>query len=180
MSKTERKIVTLFGNVGKDPEIRPIPGKEVTRWVYDEVVDAVVEKTFDLPERELRTFSIAINYRDPETQEEMPARWKYCEDWKGFCAANLVRQGDRVQLTGYSASACSRRREGSGRPSRTSSSRISGCCAGSGRPKWPSAAAVPAGAAPPGAAPLSLPVPLRSDPPQQPSRSPTRHDTLLR
>jgi single-stranded DNA-binding protein len=61
----------------------------------------VVEKTFELPERELRTFSIAINYRDPESGEEMPARWKYCEDWKGFCAANLVRQGDRVQLTGY-------------------------------------------------------------------------------
>ena len=42
MSQTERKIVTLFGNVGQDPEIRPIPGKAVSRWVYDEVIDDVV------------------------------------------------------------------------------------------------------------------------------------------
>jgi single-stranded DNA-binding protein len=100
-SKPEQKVVTLFGNVGKDPEIRQIPGKEVERWVYDEVVDDVVLKLETLPERELRTFSIAINRRDPKTGEELETRWKYCEDWKGHCARNLVRQGDRVQVRGY-------------------------------------------------------------------------------
>jgi single-stranded DNA-binding protein len=97
--------ITLFGNVGKDPEVRLIPGKDIARKIYDPIVDDVVEKTFPLPERELRTFSIAVNYTDPETGEE-EVRWKYCEDWNGLCAANLVRQGDRLRLVGYFRERC--------------------------------------------------------------------------
>jgi single-stranded DNA-binding protein len=92
--------ITLFGNVGKDPEVRLIPGKDIVKKIYDPIVDDVVEKTIPLPERELRTFSIAVNYTDPETGED-EVRWKYCEDWNGLCALNLVRQGDRLRVDGY-------------------------------------------------------------------------------
>jgi single-stranded DNA-binding protein len=97
--------ITLFGNVGKDPEVRLIPGRDIVKKIYDPIVDDTVERTITLPERELRTFSLAVNYTDPETGEEK-ARWKYCEDWNGLCAANLVRQGDRLRLMGYFREHC--------------------------------------------------------------------------
>jgi single-stranded DNA-binding protein len=97
--------ITLFGNVGKDPEARLIPGRDIVKKIYDPIVDEVVEKTIPLPERELRTFSLAVNYTDPETGEE-EVRWKYCEDWNGLSALNLVRQGDRLRLTGYFREHC--------------------------------------------------------------------------
>jgi single-stranded DNA-binding protein len=100
MSSTERKIVTLFGNVGKDPELHTTPAKEITKEVYDPVVDAVVEKIIPLPENDFHTFSIAINYDDPDTGEE-EVRWVDCVDWEGLCRLNLVRKGDRVALQGY-------------------------------------------------------------------------------
>ena len=58
---TSQTTITLYGNVGADPETRTIPGKQVTKEVYDPIIDDLVEREFTTPEREVRTFSIAVS-----------------------------------------------------------------------------------------------------------------------
>jgi len=48
-----------------------------------------------LPENDLHTFSITINYEDPESGQEK-VRWVNCVDWEGLCCLNVVRKGDRL------------------------------------------------------------------------------------
>ncbi len=86
-------IVTLFGNLGGNPDVREIPEQEITRHVYDPVLDQVVEKTFSQEAREFRTFSVAVS-----TKEMEEPRWIHCVDWKND--SRLFQKGDRVRLTG--------------------------------------------------------------------------------
>ena len=92
-SKTE---ITLYGNVGGDPETRTIPGKTVTKSYYDPIVDEVLEREYTTTDREVRTFSIAVSKKDPEGQEIV--RWIRCEDWEQH--SRLVAKGDRVKVRG--------------------------------------------------------------------------------
>jgi single-stranded DNA-binding protein len=62
---TSKTPITLYGNVGNDPETRTIPGKQVTKQFYDPIIDDMVEREFTTPEREVRTFSIAVSKKDP-------------------------------------------------------------------------------------------------------------------
>jgi single-stranded DNA-binding protein len=41
MTNTEPTI-TLFGNVGKDPEVRLIPGRDIVKKIYDPIVRSLV------------------------------------------------------------------------------------------------------------------------------------------
>jgi single-stranded DNA-binding protein len=93
---TSKLAITLYGNVGADPETRTIPGKPITKAIYDEMIDEVVEREFTTSDRELRTFSIAVEL--PNTHDEKSTRWIHCADWKDL--SPLVRKGDRVKVTG--------------------------------------------------------------------------------
>ena len=63
---TSQTEITLYGNVGGDPETRTIPGKQVTKQFYDPIIDDMVERDFTTPEREVRTFSITLSEKDLE------------------------------------------------------------------------------------------------------------------
>jgi single-stranded DNA-binding protein len=89
-------LITLYGNVGGNPETRTLPAKTVTKSVYDAILDDMVEKEFRTEEREVRTFSIAVSQRDKDGTEV--TRWIRCDDWKGL--SRLVAKGDRVKVTG--------------------------------------------------------------------------------
>jgi single-stranded DNA-binding protein len=92
--KTTQDTFSLYGNLGGDPETHSIPAKTGTRKYYDPIIDELVEREFDLPERNFLTFSLATGgYGDK------PIRWHYCVDWEG--EAFRLRKGDKVKLTGY-------------------------------------------------------------------------------
>ena len=87
-------VVTLFGNLGNNPDVRVIPAQDITRHVYDPVLDQVLEKTIYQEEREFRTLSVAVSTREMEEP-----RWIRCIDWTN--ASRLFQKGDRVRLTGF-------------------------------------------------------------------------------
>ena len=76
---TNKTAITLYGNVGGDPETRTIPGKQVTKQFYDPIIDDMIEREFTTPEREVRTFSIAVSKKDDEGNDV--TRWIRCDDW---------------------------------------------------------------------------------------------------
>jgi len=92
-----KNAIPLYGNVGANPETRTIPARTAHRDVYDVLLDKVVTEEVAVPERELRTFSIAVNQRTEEN--ETVTRWIRCDDWDGH--SKLVSTGDRVKVLGY-------------------------------------------------------------------------------
>ena len=94
MAKQNVTTLTLFGNLGGNPDVRVIPEKETSLAVYDPVTDQVVQKTFTRQAREFRTFSVAVSTREMEEP-----RWIRCVDWKN--ESRLFQKGDRVRLSGY-------------------------------------------------------------------------------
>jgi single-stranded DNA-binding protein len=94
MANQHSQTITLFGNLGGDPEVHQIPEQQGTRHVYDPLIDEVVEKPFTRKAREFRTFSLAVS-----TKEMEEPRWHRCVDWSN--ESRLFRKGDRVRLTGY-------------------------------------------------------------------------------
>ena len=93
-NEPKQQTVDLYGNLGGDPIARTIPAKTVTKNVFDNILEEVVEKTFERPERHFLTFSLATGgYGD------QPTRWHNCVDWEG--EAFRCRQGDRIRATGY-------------------------------------------------------------------------------
>jgi len=94
MANNDAPIVTLFGNLGNDPDVRHLPQQEGTRHEYDPVTDQVVARPFTREERVFRTFSIAVS-----TKEMEEPRWIRCVDWQN--QSELFKQGDRVRLTGF-------------------------------------------------------------------------------
>lgn len=100
---TSKTPITLYGNVGNDPETRTIPGKQVTkqfgigRLPPAPILDDMVEREFTTPEREVRTFSIAVSKKDTEGNDV--TRWIRCDDWNRL--SRLVGKGDRVKVKGH-------------------------------------------------------------------------------
>ena len=95
MAKTPdpKKNLTLYGNLGADPENRSIPARTGTYNHYDPIIDDVVEREYAFPETNFLTYSICTGgYND------IPERWHYCVDWEG--EAFRARKGDRVKLVG--------------------------------------------------------------------------------
>jgi len=87
-------ILTLFGNLGGNPDLRILPAQETSRHVYDPATDQVVEKKISQEAREFRTFSLAVS-----TKEMEEPRWIRCVDWNN--ESRLFQKGDRVRLTGF-------------------------------------------------------------------------------
>jgi single-stranded DNA-binding protein len=94
---THKTIITLYGNVGANPEVRVLPSGPVQREVYDALSDAVVVREYTLDERQLRTFSITVSGRTEDG--ETVTRWIRCNDWDGLSVR--VTKGDRVKLSGH-------------------------------------------------------------------------------
>jgi single-stranded DNA-binding protein len=98
MSTTKKTLtIKLYGNLGGDPQLRSTREQVITRPVYDALIDDAVEREFQRPGREFRTFSLAVNAKDAEGQPI--TRWHRCIDWQGLTAT--YRKGDRVALTGF-------------------------------------------------------------------------------
>ena len=57
----------------------------------------MVEREFTSPEREVRTFSIAVSKKDAEGNDV--TRWIRCDDWNRL--SRLVGKGDRVKVKGH-------------------------------------------------------------------------------
>ena len=94
---TQQKLITLYGNLGGDPEVKTTQSKDVSREVYDPIVDDLVEKNFTQPGKEYRTFSLAVSKKDESGQPI--TRWIRCVDWKA--ASELLHKGDRVAVKGH-------------------------------------------------------------------------------
>jgi single-stranded DNA-binding protein len=94
---TSKTTITLFGNVGADPETRTIPGKQVMNQFCDPIIDKKVERVFTTPVREVRIFSITVSTKD--TEGNKVTRWIRCDDWN--CFSCLVGKGDRVKGKGH-------------------------------------------------------------------------------
>ncbi|HEV2845058.1 MAG TPA: single-stranded DNA-binding protein [Thermoanaerobaculia bacterium] len=98
MSETKKTLtVKLYGNLGRDPELRSTREQVYTRPVYDSLLDDAIEREFHKPGRDFRTFTLAVNAKDAQGQPI--TRWHRCIDWQGLTAT--YRKGDRVALTGF-------------------------------------------------------------------------------
>ena len=98
MSETKKTLTAkLYGNLGRDPELRSTREQVYTRPVYDSLIDDAIEREFHKPGRDFRTFTLAVNAKDAQGQPI--TRWHRCIDWQGLTAT--YRKGDRVALTGF-------------------------------------------------------------------------------
>jgi hypothetical protein len=93
---TPDQIFTVYGNMGGDPDQRTIEARTFTKSVYSPVIDGPEERTWDQPEINFLTFSIATGGYD-----DKPLVWLPCVDWDGL--AFRARKGDQVEVTGGSA-----------------------------------------------------------------------------
>lgn len=98
MTKTATPSATFYGNVGNDPEHLTFEARTDVVTIYDPIVDDMVEKPITIPASSPMRFSIAVNYKDGE---EDRVRWINVFDPEELAAKNLIRNGDRVKITGY-------------------------------------------------------------------------------
>ncbi len=103
-TKTTNPSVTIYGNVGQDPELLTFEGRMDIVTVYDPTIDDMVEKPISIPAGSATRFSVAVNYKD---DGENRVRWIYVFDPEELASKNLIRKGDRVKITG-----CFRTRQG--------------------------------------------------------------------
>jgi single-stranded DNA-binding protein len=97
MTSQRTPHVTLFGNLGADPETRTLPGRAITREVYDAIIDETVIREFTTKDRELRTASLAINAKNE--RGEVFTRWIRLVDFNEHLTT--YRKGDRIKVRGY-------------------------------------------------------------------------------
>jgi single-stranded DNA-binding protein len=97
MSATRTPQVSIFGNLGSDPEVKTIAAKTVTREAYNPATDDVEERTFTTPARTFLVFSIGVNGTDGDGAPF--TNWIRCVDWHS--QAESYRTGDRVRVTGF-------------------------------------------------------------------------------
>ena len=89
--------ITLFGNLGADPETRTLNGRTVTQDVYDIATDQVVTREHTTDARQIRTVSLAVNGKDNDGKEIV--RWHRLVDLADYLTN--CRKGDRLKVTGY-------------------------------------------------------------------------------
>src|SRR4051812_18431449 len=92
--QTPDQIFTVYGNMGGDPDQRTIEARTYTKSVYNPIIDGPEERTWDQPEINFLTFSIATGGYD-----DKPLVWLPCVDWDGL--AFRARKGDQVEVTGH-------------------------------------------------------------------------------
>jgi len=89
--------ITLYGNLGADPEIKILPGRTVSREVYDSILDDAVVKDFTTAARQIRTASLAVNGQDDSGAKI--TRWLRLVDLADHLTA--YRKGDRIKVRGF-------------------------------------------------------------------------------
>jgi single-stranded DNA-binding protein len=89
--------ITLFGNLGADPETHTLNGRTVSQEAYDIVTDQVVVREHTTAERQIRTVSLAVNGKAPDGEEIV--RWHRLVDFADYLTD--CRKGDRLKVTGY-------------------------------------------------------------------------------
>jgi single-stranded DNA-binding protein len=92
----QQNLIELVGTVGREPELKVLPGKEWTGLVYDPIIDDKVERTLTLDDREVRSFSLAVNHKGEDGEEI--TRWFQCSDWDDH--ARQVHKGFFVKVLG--------------------------------------------------------------------------------
>jgi single-stranded DNA-binding protein len=97
-TKTTNPSVTIYGNVGNDPETLNFEARTDIVTVYDPTIDDMVEKPITVPAGSATRFSVAVNYKEGEVDR---VRWINVFDPEELASKNLVRKGDRVRITGY-------------------------------------------------------------------------------
>ncbi len=97
MNSQRTPHITLYGNLGADPETRILKGRTVTKERYDFAQDAAVTEKHTLPERQIRTVGLAVNGRDEN--DELITRWHRLVDFEEHLAA--CHKGDRLKVTGF-------------------------------------------------------------------------------
>jgi len=97
-TKTTTPSVTIYGNVGNDPEPLHFEARTDVANFYDPIVDDMVEKSITIPASSAMRFSVAVNYKDGEEER---TRWINVFDPEELAGQRLVRKGDRVKITGY-------------------------------------------------------------------------------
>lgn len=97
-TKTNNPSVTIYGNVGNDPEPLSFEACTDVVTVYDPIIDDMVEKQISISAGSATRFSVAVNYKDGEVDR---TRWINVFDPEELATKNLVRKGDRVKITGY-------------------------------------------------------------------------------
>ena len=91
-SNTE--FITLYGNVGAEPEVHPISGQPVEH--YHPEAGEMVEKDSPVAARQERTFWLLGNSAE---EGEVEIHWFLCIDWEG--ASVQVRECDWLWVHGY-------------------------------------------------------------------------------
>lgn len=97
MSETRTPQVSIFGNLGSDPEVKTIPAKTSAREIYNPVIDDVEVRETTRPERNFLVFSLAVNAKDKSG--EPITQWLRCVDWHR--KSESYRKGDRIRVTGF-------------------------------------------------------------------------------
>jgi single-strand DNA-binding protein len=88
--------ITLYGNLGADPETKTLPARTVTREVYDPALEDVVTRDFDQAERQIHTASLAVNGKDGDGNEI--TSWLGLVDFEEHLTG--FRKGDRLKVYG--------------------------------------------------------------------------------
>jgi single-stranded DNA-binding protein len=97
-TKTNIPTVTIYGNVGGDPEEVSFGARTKTFRRYDPIIDDVVAREVELPAGSALRFSVARNYKE---DGEDRTRWISVIDFQKLAQTQLVREGDLVKITGY-------------------------------------------------------------------------------
>src|SRR6185369_16827465 len=84
MNSQRTPHITLYGNLGADPETRTLKGRTVTKEYYDFAKDEAVTQEHTLPERQIRTVGLAVNGRDEN--DELITRWHRLVDFEEHLA----------------------------------------------------------------------------------------------
>ena len=97
MTSQRTPRITVYGNLGADPETRTLKGRTVIKEFYDFAKDEAVTQEHTLPERQIRTVGLAVNGRDEN--DELITRWHRLVDFEEHLAG--CHKGDRLKVTGY-------------------------------------------------------------------------------
>jgi single-stranded DNA-binding protein len=95
-NKTTTPRITLFGNLGAEPETITLESRTFDREEFDVVENTVVTREHTTPERQIRSVSIAVNGRGPNDVEIV--RWIRLLDYEEHLAG--LSKGDRIKATG--------------------------------------------------------------------------------
>jgi len=97
MTSQRTPRITLYGNLGADPETHTLKPRTFTHERYDIATDSVVAEERTTDERQIRTASLAVSGKDPDGKEI--TRWQRLVDHADYLAG--CGKGDRLKVTGY-------------------------------------------------------------------------------